>query len=89
MPSTDNPPETIDAANKNPWTEETKTKFETKSKSKYMDPCQDAAKRSIKCLNRNNGDREMCGEYFQAWRDCRQAWMDQRKEERRKAGSFF
>ncbi|KAL9947460.1 hypothetical protein ACHAQF_007075 [Verticillium nonalfalfae] len=65
MPSTDNPPETIDAANKNPWTEETKTKFETKSKSKYMDPCQDAAKRSIKCLNRNNGDREMCGEYFQ------------------------
>lgn len=35
MPSTDNPPETIDAANKNPWTEETKAKFETFD---YNDP---------------------------------------------------
>ncbi|ROT37060.1 hypothetical protein SODALDRAFT_334129 [Sodiomyces alkalinus F11] len=74
---------------KGPWTEETKRKFETKSKSQYFDPCQDAAARSIRCLKRNNGDREMCGEYFQAYRDCRQAWMDKRREERRKAGYLF
>lgn len=38
---------------------------DSKSKSLYFDPCQEAASRSIKCLNRNKGDRDMCGEYFQ------------------------
>ncbi|KAH6675262.1 cytochrome c oxidase-assembly factor cox-23, mitochondrial [Plectosphaerella plurivora] len=74
---------------KGPWTEETKQKFENKSKSLYFDPCQEAAARSIKCLNRNGGDREMCGDFFQAYRDCKQAWLDRRKEERKKSGSLW
>ncbi|KAM6486029.1 cysteine alpha-hairpin motif superfamily [Trichoderma sp. SZMC 28011] len=57
-----------------PWTDETKQKFESKSKSEFYDPCQEAAQRSYKCLYRNNGDKSMCGEYFQAYRDCKQAW---------------
>ncbi|KAL6872978.1 hypothetical protein J3F83DRAFT_595109 [Trichoderma novae-zelandiae] len=48
-----------------PWTEETKQKFESKSKSEFYDPCQEAAQRSYKCLYRNNGDKSMCGDYFQ------------------------
>lgn len=36
-----------------------------KSKSEFYDPCQEAAQRSYKCLFRNNGDKSMCGEYFQ------------------------
>ncbi|KAL2757225.1 hypothetical protein ACRALDRAFT_1054585 [Sodiomyces alcalophilus JCM 7366] len=78
-----------DPDNKGPWTEEAKAKFESKSKSLYFDPCQDAAARSIQCLKRNNGDREMCGDYFQMYRDCRQAWMDKRRAERRAAGYLF
>ncbi|KAK6449602.1 hypothetical protein FP744_10005852 [Trichoderma asperellum] len=50
---------------KGPWTEETKNIFEGKSKSQFYDPCQEAAQRSYKCLYRNNGDKAMCGEYFQ------------------------
>lgn len=37
----------------------------SKSRSEWLDPCQEAASRSIKCLNRNGGDRAMCQEYFQ------------------------
>jgi hypothetical protein len=37
----------------------------SKSKSKWLDPCQEAASKSIKCLNRNGGDRTMCQEYFE------------------------
>lgn len=37
----------------------------SKSRSEWLDPCQEAATRSIQCLNRNGGDRAMCQEYFQ------------------------
>ncbi len=33
--------------------------------SEFLDPCQEAAAKSIKCLNRNDGDRSMCQDYFQ------------------------
>jgi len=64
-----------------PWNEETKQKFNNKSKSQYYDPCQEAAQRSYKCLYRNNGDKSMCGEYFQAYRDCKAAWTEKRRKE--------
>lgn len=37
----------------------------SKSKSKWLDPCQEAASKSIKCLNRNGGDKAMCQDYFE------------------------
>ncbi|OAA61736.1 mtcp1 [Niveomyces insectorum RCEF 264] len=77
------------AASDTPWTPKVRNKFETKSKSEFFDPCQEAAAKSIKCLHRNGGDRSMCQTYFQAYRDCKKIWLDKRKEERRKAGSFF
>ncbi|KAF7561402.1 hypothetical protein G7046_g2731 [Stylonectria norvegica] len=51
--------------NADPWTDDKRQKFETKSKSEFFDPCQEAAQRSYKCLFRNNGDKNMCGDYFQ------------------------
>ncbi|EWC46166.1 hypothetical protein DRE_04544 [Drechslerella stenobrocha 248] len=59
----------------NPTDEEVKRKFESKDSSKFFDPCQDAADRSLKCLRRNLGDREMCTDYFQAYRDCKKQWV--------------
>jgi hypothetical protein len=35
-----------------------------KRSSEYYDPCQDFANKSIKCMHRNNGDRDMCQDYF-------------------------
>ncbi|GJN80091.1 hypothetical protein PLIIFM63780_003615 [Purpureocillium lilacinum] len=84
-------------ADAGPWDNKTKQKFETrsrvrttenrKSKSEFYDPCQEAAQRSYKCLYRNGGDKSMCGEYFQAYRDCKQAWTERRKKE--SGGKFW
>ncbi|KAF8453758.1 cysteine alpha-hairpin motif superfamily [Kalaharituber pfeilii] len=73
----------------NPVDDEVKSKFRRKGPSEYYDPCQEAASRSIRCLNRNGGDREMCSDYFQAYRDCKKKWIEERKEDRKKGTGFF
>lgn len=83
-PTTDNV-DKGDKGEQGPWDDKTRRKFETKSKSEFYDPCQEAAQRSYRCLFRNGGDKSMCGEYFQAYRDCKQAWV----EKRRKDTSFW
>jgi hypothetical protein len=35
-----------------------------KRSSEFFDPCQDFADASIKCMRRNNSDKEMCQDYF-------------------------
>ncbi|KAK7733657.1 Mitochondrial copper homeostasis protein [Cytospora paraplurivora] len=47
------------------WDEKTKKQFNGKSRSEWFDPCQEAANKSFKCLNRNGGDRALCQDYFQ------------------------
>ncbi|KAL1958768.1 hypothetical protein VTO42DRAFT_3887 [Malbranchea cinnamomea] len=59
--------------------EKSKQKFQNKPASEYHDPCQDFANRSIRCLRRNGGDKDLCSDYFQAYRDCKKAWMTERK----------
>ncbi|KAL1965648.1 hypothetical protein VTN77DRAFT_5325 [Rasamsonia byssochlamydoides] len=54
-------------------------RFENKNASEYFDPCQEFADRSIKCMRRNAGDRDLCSDYFQAYRDCKKEWLTQRK----------
>ncbi|KAI5927516.1 hypothetical protein F4810DRAFT_648140 [Camillea tinctor] len=71
---------------KDPWDKETKHKFQNKSRSEYFDPCQEAAAHSIRCLNRNGGDRKMCTDYFEAYRACKKEWTTRRSEERRGGG---
>ncbi|KAE8351474.1 cysteine alpha-hairpin motif superfamily [Aspergillus coremiiformis] len=58
----------------NSWSN-TERRFANKSASEYYDPCQDFADRSMKCMKRNNFDREMCYDYFQAYRDCKKQWV--------------
>ncbi|KAI9851120.1 MAG: Mitochondrial copper homeostasis protein [Thelocarpon superellum] len=70
-----------------PWDSDTKARFTNKRNSEYFDPCQEAASRSMKCLHRNGGDREMCTDYFQAYRDCKKHWMAERREAKRKEWS--
>ncbi|CAL1714683.1 unnamed protein product [Somion occarium] len=46
-------------------------------------PCKGASKASMSCLDRNDYNRDACLEYFQAYRDCKKAWIEQRKADRR------
>ncbi|UPX17719.1 Mitochondrial copper homeostasis protein [Ascochyta rabiei] len=75
-------PEQPDTAGKE-WAGATATKFDNKAYSEYFDPCQEAADKSIRCLKRNGGERAMCSDFFQAYRDCKQQWMEARKEARK------
>ncbi|CAL8577009.1 Mitochondrial copper homeostasis protein [Xanthoria parietina] len=59
--------------------------FTGKRYSEYYDPCQEAADRSMRCLHRNPGSKDLCSDYFQAYRDCKKAWMTEQKEAKRKA----
>ncbi|KAJ5232336.1 hypothetical protein N7468_005292 [Penicillium chermesinum] len=59
--------------------EKAQRKFSRKSASEYYDPCQDFADRSLKCMKRNDFDREMCLDYFQAYRDCKKNWTKQKQ----------
>jgi len=63
--------------------------FQSKRNSEYFDPCQDAADRSLKCLRRNGGDRLLCHDYFDAYKECKKRWMEERKEAKRKAGGSW
>ncbi|KAF2255391.1 hypothetical protein BU26DRAFT_417579 [Trematosphaeria pertusa] len=70
------------------WSGPTADRFENKAYSEYFDPCQEAAQKSIRCLHRNGGDREMCTDFFQAYRDCKEQWTNARKEARKKSSWF-
>ena len=37
----------------------------SKRYSEHYDPCQEAANKSIKCVNRNPGNKDLCNDYFQ------------------------
>ncbi|EGN96594.1 hypothetical protein SERLA73DRAFT_58401 [Serpula lacrymans var. lacrymans S7.3] len=51
--------------------------------TKHTDPCESAAKASMACMDRNSYDRDKCLDFFQAYRDCKKTWLDQRKADRR------
>ncbi|KAI0995075.1 hypothetical protein K3495_g13106 [Podosphaera aphanis] len=72
------------------WDSKTKARFQSKRPGEYMDPCQEAASKSLKCLNRNGGDKDMCIDYFQAYRDCKKQWLTEMSEaKKRDSKSWF
>jgi len=61
-----------------------KSKFqERKTYTEFADPCEEAAKASMDCLNRNDYKRSACVGFFEAYRDCKKAWTEERKADRR------
>ncbi|TGZ85434.1 hypothetical protein EX30DRAFT_314482 [Ascodesmis nigricans] len=61
-----------------------KRKFMGKARSEYFDPCQEAASRSLRCLARNQQDKEICNDYFKAYRDCKKQFLLDLKEEKKR-----
>jgi len=35
----------------------------------------------MKCLDRNNYNKGACTAYFEAYKECKKAWMDNRKKD--------
>nr|GAT46759.1 predicted protein [Mycena chlorophos] len=64
-----------------------KAAFKGQEASKFVDPCAAAAKASLKCMDLNDYDRDKCMDYFEAYRDCKAAWLEKRKDDRRNGRS--
>lgn len=47
------------------------------------DPCEVPRQQSMKCLDKNNYNRDACTEFFRNYRECKKTWLDQRREDRR------
>lgn len=62
--------------------------FRAKEPSEFYDPCAQASKMSLNCLERNDYDRSKCFEYFNAYKECKKAWLEKRRQDRRE-GRFF
>ncbi|KAH9851938.1 hypothetical protein C2E23DRAFT_886163 [Lenzites betulinus] len=58
-------------------------RFKGKPVSKFVDPCAEASKASMDCMNHHDYDRDKCLSYFQAYRDCKKTWQEQLKADRR------
>ncbi|KAI0029967.1 hypothetical protein K488DRAFT_10354, partial [Vararia minispora EC-137] len=71
----------------NPWSnakpQDYKELFKVRQCQAVLDPCAAASKASFDCLNRHDYNREKCIDFFQAYRDCKGAWIEQRKADRR------
>ncbi|RPA83375.1 cytochrome c oxidase-assembly factor cox-23, mitochondrial [Ascobolus immersus RN42] len=68
-----------------PAGDEARMRYRSKAVSEYYDPCGEAAKRSIRCLHRNQNEKDLCSAYFEAYRDCKKRWLDDLKEQKMKA----
>jgi len=68
---------------------QSEARYNSKRHSEYFDPCQDIADKSLKCLRRNGGARDMCMDYFEAYRECKKNWMAQMRETKRKEGRWI
>ncbi|KAG7811604.1 hypothetical protein KL921_001870 [Ogataea angusta] len=63
-----------------------KDAFLTKTASKFYDPCAKSSQMAIRCMENHDEDyKEVCGEYFRAFRECKKEWM----KERRKDGGIW
>jgi cytochrome c oxidase assembly protein subunit 23 len=64
-----------------------KDRFIIKEPSKYYDPCAESSKMAIRCMENHDEDyKEICNEYFQAYRECKKEWMQQRRRDNRNGG---
>ncbi|GMM51026.1 Cox23 protein [Starmerella bacillaris] len=62
-----------------PFSDENQKEYLAREESKFFDPCKEASKMSMSCLDRNNYDRTKCTKYFEIYRDCMREWKKHRK----------
>lgn len=64
-----------------------KDQFIVKEPSKFYDPCFESSRMAIRCMEQHDEDyKEVCAEYFHAYRECKKEWMAQRKKDSARGG---
>ncbi|KZW00003.1 hypothetical protein EXIGLDRAFT_667838 [Exidia glandulosa HHB12029] len=50
--------------------------------TRFIDPCENAARAAEECMM-STGNREKCLDFFQAYRDCKGTWLEERRNRHR------
>lgn len=66
----------------NPENHRHKYRWSMKEPSKYYDPCEESRQASISCMLRNQEDKLVCQEFFDAYRECKKDFFEKRKKDR-------
>lgn len=60
-----------------------KYSWSSKEPSKFYDPCQECRQASLDCVLRNQEDRTVCQDFFDAYKECKKDFFDKRRAEKR------
>lgn len=66
----------------NPENHRHKYKWVNKEPSKYYNPCEESRQASINCVLRNQKDRSVCLDFFEAYRECSRDFFNKRRKDR-------
>lgn len=67
----------------NPQNHRHKYRWANKEASKYYDPCEESRQASINCVLRNQKDKSVCQEFFDAYRECTKDFFAKKRQDRR------
>lgn len=67
----------------NPENHRHKYRWVHKEPSKFYDPCEESRQASINCILRNQEDRSVCQDFFDAYRDCKRDFFKKKRDDRR------
>ena len=67
----------------NPANHRHKYRWSMKEPSKYYDPCEESRQASINCMLRNQEDKTVCQDFFDAYRECKKDFFNKKVADRR------
>lgn len=67
----------------NPENHRHKYRWLTKEPSKFYDPCEQSRQALLDCILRNQDDRLVCQDFFDAYRECRKDFLKKKRQDRR------
>ncbi|RKP31612.1 hypothetical protein METBISCDRAFT_26416 [Metschnikowia bicuspidata] len=67
----------------NPKNHKHRYKWTNKLPSQFYDPCEESRQASIDCVLRNQADKSVCQDFFDAYRECTKDFFAKRKKDMR------
>lgn len=67
----------------NPEHHRHKYRWANKEPSKFYDPCEESRQASMSCMLRNQEDKTVCQDFFDAYRECKRDFFNKKKKDRR------
>lgn len=67
----------------NPVNHRHKYRWSMKEPSKYYDPCEESRQASINCMLRNQEDKTVCQDFFDAYKECKKDFFNKKIADRR------